>query len=180
MRKAIAVVSVFLQLAFGVFLIAEGGKADRAREARIDEILQNGTEFLFDLSSIEYNSEDRYAETVAFNLYADEMDYAYDFYPLAANDFGAAVFGPSTETPPAEPYFSMWNGETYYRIDAETLKTLFGADAEDGYCYYTRNWLQPKKNRFFINGEWVSVYAVGTVYQGDLVYTGLVVAGVRY
>jgi hypothetical protein len=180
MRKAIAAVLALLQLGFGIFLIARGGKADRAREERIDEILANGTEFLFNLESFSYNADDLYEEPITFNIYSENWDYEYAFYPLTANENGVAVFGQSTDVSPEEPYFAVWGGDTYYRIDRKVLNTLFGADAPDGPHYYSRNWLQPKKNRFKVNGSWVSVYAVGTVYQGDVVYTGLVVDGERY
>ena len=180
MRKVIAAVLALLQLGFGVFLIARGGEADRAREQRIDEILTNGTEFLFDLDSFSYNEDDFCEEPISFNLYSDEWDYTYAFYPLTANEKGVAVFGQSTDVSPEEPYFAVWGGDTYYRIDKMVIKKLFGADAPDGHHYYSRHWLQPKKNRFEVNGEWVSVYAVGTVYQGDVVYTGVVVDGERY
>ena len=181
MRKVIAAALALLQLSFGVFLIANGGKADRAREKRIDEILANGAEFLFDLESFSYNADDFYVESVTFELYSENWDCEHAFYPLTANENGIAVFGQSTNVSPEEPYFAVWGGDTYYRIDKKVLKTLFGADAsDDGHHNYYRSWLQHDKNRFNVNGTWVSVYAVGTVYQGDVVYTGLVVGGERY
>ena len=181
MRKVFAAVLALLQLGFGVFLIANGGKADRARDERIDEILANGTEFLFNLESFSYNADDLYEEPVRFELYSENWDCEHAFYPLTANENGVAVFGRSTEVSPEEPYFAVWGGETYYRVDKKTLKSLFGADAsDDGYHNYYRSLLQRDKNRFNVNGTWVSVYAVGTVYQGDVVYTGVVVGGERY
>ncbi|MBQ9506076.1 MAG: hypothetical protein IJR51_02870 [Clostridia bacterium] len=181
MRKWLAIVLAALQFGFGCFLIANGGKADRAREKRIDEILANGAEFLFDLESFSYNADDLYEEPVRFELYSENWDNEHAFYPLTANENGVAVFGRSTEVSPEEPYFAVWGGDTYYRIDKKVLKTLFGADASDiGHHIYYRSWLQHDKNRFEVNGTWVSVYAVGTVYQGDVVYTGLVVGGERY
>ena len=54
MRKIFATVLALLQLVFGIFLIANGGMGDRAENDEIARIRQNGTEFLFSLSSFEY------------------------------------------------------------------------------------------------------------------------------
>ena len=180
MRKAIVCITVLLQIAFGVFLIANGGKTERAIQAEIDRILANGTEFLFSLQSFEYNAEDPHAEPITFSLYSAYWDDVYPYYPLTANEQGVAIFGQSVETPPPEPYLAPWVGSSYCAIDKKVLNDLFGADAPDGWHYYSRHWLWPKENRFEINGKRVPVYAVGTVNEGNVVYTGIVVDGVRY
>ncbi len=181
MRKVFAVVLAVLQLAFGGFLIANGGKADRAKEERIDEILAKGTEFLFSLDNFEY-SEDIYAVSpLYFGLHYPNLDYAYDYYPLTANENGVALYGESTPTPPAEPYLKPFTGVFYFRLDQKSLHELFKNDLEGSDTkYYSRFWLTPDKNKFNVNGHWGPVYAIGTVYGGDLVFTGIMVNGERY
>lgn len=181
MRKWIALILAALQVGFAGFLIANGGRADRARERRMDEIVENGAEFLFNPDYFEY-TEDAYADApLTFTLYEENLDHTYGYYPLTAAENGAAIFGASTEAPPAEPYYALWSGKQYCRIDKATLHGLFGADLGDSDShYYHRSWFNPEKNRFLVNDRWVSVYFVGCVYQGDVVFTGLVVDGVRY
>ena len=160
MRKLIAIVLAVLQLGFGGFLIANGGKADRARERRIDEIVENGSRFLFRLNLFSY-TENRFAATPG----------------------GVAVFGASCETPPAEPYIAPYTGETYYRVDAQKLHALLGPDLGDNDWHVYRriiNLFDLKSIRFKVNGHSAEVYAVGFVYEGDVVYTGLVADGVWY
>lgn len=181
MRKWIAVVLAVLQLGFGGFLIANGGRADRAREARIDEILANGTEFLFVPQYFEY-TEELYADApITLDLYSDYWDFENSYYPLTANEQGVAIFGNSVATPPAEPYFAPYTGETYFRMDEKALHELFKNDlgGSDRHSYF-RNWLQQDKNRFEVNGHWTPVYFAGTVYQGSVVYTAVVVNGERH
>ncbi len=180
MRKWIALVLAALQIGFAFFLIANGGREDRAREARIDEIVANGTEFLFELNNFQYTVEPYAYEPIYFSLYDARWDYNYGYYPLTATDAGVAAFGKSVETPPPEPYYAP-DGHTYCRIDKKILHNLFAADLGDSDShYYSRSWFTPEKNRFLVNDRWVSVYAIGYVYQGDIAFVGISVDGARY
>ena len=188
MRKWIALVLAVLQIGFGGFLIANASREERIRaeqaekekledEKRINEIVANGTEFLFEIESFYYNPSSDDPESFRITLYSERFAFARDYYPLSAADNGAAVFGENVREIPSEPYLARLSGKTYYRIEKSPVFDLFNADVGDSdYHYYYRS----EENLFDINGKWVSVYAVGTVYQGSLVYTGLVVDGVRY
>ena len=179
MRKTVALVLALAQIAFGGFLIANGGKAEKSKKEKINEILENGTEYLFDLNSFSYNREERYADPVSFEIRLSASDVSFQYFPVTGETNGVAVFGDSVETPDTDLYYAPVYGETYCVISEETLQTVFaGQEAEEH--HYNRNWLQPKKNRFNLGGRWVSVYAVGRLWRGDIVFTGLVVDGVRY
>ncbi len=181
MRKIFATVLALLQLTFGVFLIANGGMGDRAENDEIARIRQNGTEFLFSLSSFEYNEDARHGDPpITFSLYSEKWDYNYDYYPLTPNQSGVALYGASVPEPPAEPYYAPFKGKTYCAIDKNVLHELFGADAKNGSHYYNRPLLTPEKNIFNVNNKWVHVFAVGTVYEGNIVFTGIKVDGVLY
>ncbi len=204
MRKWIALVLAVLQLGFGGFLIANGRREDqnyeadleeemraaearheeekRARAARADEIIANGTEFVFYLDSFEYDAYSYTVEPLYVSLtgsYSPVLEHRY--FPLAVDENGMAAFGPGVDALPEEPYYAL-NGDSYCRIDEEVLRALFGADLgkNDEFHSYYRFPFASDKILFEVSGEWVSVYAVGYVYQGDVAFTGLIVDGVRY
>ena len=179
MRKTVALVLALAQIAFGGFLIANGGRAEKSKKEKIEAILENGTEFLFDVNSFSYDREAEFADPLSFDLRLGTADVSYYHFPVTGEANGVAVFGDSVETPDTDLYYTPVYGETFCVISEETLQTLFAGQEED--CHrYNRNWLQPKKNRFNVNGKWVSVYAVGRLWRGDIVFTGIVVDGVRY
>ena len=173
-RKLTAVLLALAQLAFGIFLTASGGKAEKERIKDVNEIIENGEEFLFDVYSFTYDPEE--AQPVSFSLYDFNWDYNYRYYPLTADESGVAHFGESTVTPPQEgPYLNIYS-EFYYRLNAAKMRELFGRE----WNYFGRGLFSQNKNRFNVLGKWQPVYAVGRVYNGEIVFIGMKIGDTRY
>ena len=100
-------------------------------------------------------------------------------YPVTADENGVAVLGKRVQTPQTDVYYNPYNGEKYCAISKKTLETVFAVQDID-YDYYYRDNRYPRKSLFQFGTEWKSVYLIGTIWQGDIVVTGLMVDGVRY
>ena len=174
-RKLCAVLLALAQIAFGAVLISRGSAMDKKEEERIQAVIDNGQQILFRLSSFYYYEDNE--QPLDFNLdRADNSDWGYRYQRIVTDDNGRSVIGASCETPPDGPYLDT--EQLYvYRLDAKSVRAAFvGQDPED-------HWYFPAlfgKGKYVIGGKSVYVYAVGYVYEGSLVFTGVMIDGVTY
>ena len=177
MRKIIAVVLALAQLAFGAVLISRGSALDRKAETHINEIRFNGQPVLFELTSFFYYADSE--QPLDFNI--DYTDDAYGpgrYQAIVTDEYGHSKIGPSYDEPPEGPYLDT-ELEFIYHIDPDSVREAFsGADPDDH--WYLPMLLGAGKGKFVIAGESHRVYAVAYVYQGELVYTGIMIGNEIY
>ncbi len=180
MRKILAVALALAQLVFGAVLISRGTAMDRKAETHVNEIRFNGQPILFELSSFFYF--DGSEPPLEFNL--ERTADAYESYgsgryeAIVTDEYGHSRLGPSYDKPPEGPYLD-WNLELLYSFDADSVREAFAGEDPDNH-WFIPSMIGANKGKFVIGGESHRVYAVAYVYQGELVYTGIMIGNELY
>ena len=171
--KIAAVLLAAIQLAFGCWLMTRGQRADRAREKEIEAIVMNGTEYLLQLVYFQVPAGDN--EDFVFGL-RQENENGGRYAPFVQQGKGTVrCLGETVRERPADDaYFDLTEGKQYYRLDAAALREVLGGEA----TWYSRALFS--QDRFDINGNFCSVYAVVKALNGSIVFTGMSIDGVRY
>ena len=178
-RNVLAVILALAQLVFGIVLISRGTVLDQTEEARISRIISYGQYHLFQLSSFFYYEDND--TPVSFNLKRDSTESDGRYAELIVNDNGFTHVGNAFDTAPAEedPYVGLYIDNTkdfIYRMDANSVRSAFPENSED-------HWYLPMlfgKGKFNINGVGCHVYAVGYVYEGEVVFIGIQIGQAVY
>ena len=170
--KITAVLLAAIQLAFGCWLMSRGQRADRAREKEIETIVLNGTEYLLQLEYFQVPSGE---EEFVFGL-RQENEAGGRYAPFVQQGKGIVRYLGETvrERPADDAYFDLTEGKQYYRLDAAALREVLGGEA----TWYSRALFT--QDKFDINGKTCSVYVVVKAQNGSIVFTGMVIDGVRY
>lgn len=168
-RKIIALVLAAAQLVFGIVLISRGKMLDREEENHISEIIYRGGIYYFEVSSFFYYAEGD--QPIAFNL---ETEAAGDgrYVEISTDENGNSHLGPGTyNKPPADRPYLDTEKDDYYRMVAASVRSAFADSAEDN--WYIPYLIGASKGRFSIGGRARHVLAVASVYEGELVFTNL-------
>ena len=169
-RKIIAVVLAVAQLAFGIVLISRGKMLDQEEENHISEIIYCGNLYYFEVSTFFYYGEGD--QPIAFNLETEAVGDGR-YVEITTDENGNSVLGPGTyDTPPADrPYLDM-EKDFYYRMDADNVRSVFGDKTENE--FYMPYMIGTSKGKYSIGGKARRVQAAAFVYEGELVFTYLV------
>ena len=177
MRKICAATLVLAQLVFGAVLIGRGSTLDRRAEERIQNVIACGQECRFVLDSFFYYENGD--QPLDFNLeWSGSADGMYRYYSVVTDEKGHSRIGSSYKTPPEGPYLDS-ELEYVYRLDAGSVHAAFAEENPDDH-WHIPILLGPNEGKFSIGGSARRVYAVGYVYQGQLVFTGIQIGDTVY
>ena len=174
LNKIIAAVLALAQLVFGAVLITRGTALDRKAEAHLKEIVANGTVCRFELDSFYYYPDS--VIPIDFSLKQAE-DPNWDRYiTIQTDEAGLSTLGPSYEMPSEGLWLDRDIGYHYLMDDAALKEAFAGVDEND-------RWFMPTlfgRGKFNIGGNIVPVYAIASVYQGEIVFTGIQIGDTVY